>query len=108
MPHRSGPDTPRTGKRQGEGAGKKAEFDLLKSLTEQEALQTDERQRIFRGVCKMIGGAMKVVPVGQPYLGLAGDVASNVGDINFTDPEAIPKQVDGPLQDRGHDRQVLE
>ncbi|CCF85125.1 hypothetical protein [Nitrolancea hollandica] len=72
---------------------KRAEFDLLKSLTEQEALQSVERQRIFRGVCKMIGGAMKVVPVGQPYLGFAGDVASNVGDINFTDPEAIPKQV---------------
>lgn len=72
---------------------KKAEFDLLKSLTEQEAVQVVDRQRIFRGVCKMIGGAMKVVPVGQPYLGFAGDVASNVGDINFTDPEAIPKQV---------------
>jgi hypothetical protein len=43
---------------------KKAEFDLLKSLTEQEALQVVDRQRIFRGVCKMIGGAMKVVPVG--------------------------------------------
>jgi hypothetical protein len=41
----------------------------------------------------MIGGAMKVVPVGQPYLELAGDIAFNVGDINFTDPEAIPKQV---------------
>ncbi len=72
---------------------KKAELDLLKSLTEQEALQVVERQRIFRGVCKMIGGAMKVVPVGQPYLGLAGDVAANVGDIDFTDPQAIPKQV---------------
>src|SRR5262249_53872146 len=54
-------------------------------------------QRIFRGVCKVVGGLMKVSPVGQPYLGLGGDVATSIGDINFTDPDAIPKQVGDAL-----------
>ena len=76
---------------------KQAEFDLLKKLTESEALQVVERQRIFRGVTKVIGGLMKASPVGQPYLGLGGDVATTVGEINFTDPAAIPKQIGDAL-----------
>jgi hypothetical protein len=76
---------------------KQGEIDLLKSLTENEALDTVERQRIFRGVCKTVSGLMKVVPVGQPYLGLGGDVVGIAGDINFTDPNAIPKQVGDAL-----------
>jgi hypothetical protein len=69
------------------------ELKALKDLTEQEALTVAERQRIFRGICKTVAGAMKVVPVGQPYLGLAGDVAGHVGDIDFTNPDAIPQQI---------------
>jgi hypothetical protein len=72
-------------------------MELLKSLTENEALDTVERQRIFRGVCKTVSGLMKVVPVGQPYLGLGGDVVGIAGDINFTDPDAISKQVGDAL-----------
>ena len=40
---------------------------------------------------------MKASPVGQPYLGLGGDVATTVGEINFTDPAAIPKQIGDAL-----------
>jgi hypothetical protein len=76
---------------------KQGEMELLKSLTENEALDTVERQRIYRGVCKTVSGLMKVVPVGQPYLGLGGDVVGIAGDINFTDPDAIPKQVGDAL-----------
>jgi hypothetical protein len=76
---------------------KQADLNLLKSLTEQEALEATERQRLYRGICKTIGGVMKTVPVGQPYLGLAGDVAGIAGDIDFTNPDALPKQVAGAL-----------
>jgi hypothetical protein len=76
---------------------KQGQMELLKSLTENEALDTVERQRIYRGVCKTVSGLMKVVPVGQPYLGLGGDVVGIAGDINFTDPDAIPKQVGDAL-----------
>ena len=76
-------------------------------MTESEALQVVERQRIFRGVCKVVGGLMKVSPVGQPYLGLGGDVATTIGDINFTDPEAIPKQIGDALTKVGTEHRQL-
>jgi hypothetical protein len=76
---------------------KQAQIEVLKGLTENEALNVVERQRIYRGVCKTVSGVMKVVPVGQPYLGMAGDVVGVASDINFTDPDAIPKQVGDAL-----------
>jgi hypothetical protein len=45
-----------------------------------------ERANIFKGVMHLIGGALAVIPVFQPYLGLAGSVASNVGEIDLTKP----------------------
>jgi hypothetical protein len=81
---------------------KQDQIGVLKSLTENEALDAVERQRIFRGVCKTVGGLMKVVPVGQPYLGLAGDAAGIAGDIDFKDPKAIGQQVGDALGKLGN------
>ncbi len=72
---------------------KQNEIDLLKHYAEQESLQVMERQRIFRGVTKLVGGVLKACPVGQPYVGLGGDLASAVGDIDFSDPKALSKSV---------------
>ena len=72
---------------------KQNEIDLLKHYAEQESLQAMERQRIFRGVAKLVGGVMKVCPVGQPYVGLGGDIASAVGDIDITDPKNLSKSI---------------
>ena len=51
---------------------KQGQIDVLKSLTENEALDAVERQRIYRGVCKTMGSLMKAVPVGQPYHSTGG------------------------------------
>jgi hypothetical protein len=72
---------------------KEAQIALLKNWAEQKALNKIQEQRIFKGVMKVVGGALKMVPVGQPYVGLAGDVVSGVGDFDWTNPANIPAQV---------------
>jgi hypothetical protein len=50
--------------------------------------ETHENTKLFvKGMCKLAGGLAKVVPVGQPYLGLAGDVVIDVGDFEWTDAD---------------------
>jgi hypothetical protein len=58
-------------------------LDKLESYAEQEALSVAEKQRIFKGVMQVVGGAMQALPVGQPYLGAGGDLVSAVGDVDF-------------------------
>ena len=72
---------------------KQKEIGRLKMLAEQRALDRVKEQRIFRGVMKVVGGALKMVPVGQPYVGLAADVVSGVGDFDWTNPTNIPAQI---------------
>ena len=69
----------------------------LKSFADEKAKDKVKEQRIFRGVMKIVGGAAKAVPVGQPYLGLAGDMISGVGDLDFTNPATLPTQISGTL-----------
>ncbi|HXJ79308.1 MAG TPA: hypothetical protein VMS64_11565 [Candidatus Methylomirabilis sp.] len=45
-------------------------------------------QRVFKGVMKLVGGAMKVVPYGQPYLGMGGDVLAGIGEFNWNKTDA--------------------
>jgi predicted nucleic acid-binding Zn-ribbon protein len=65
----------------------------LKMRAEQKALDRVKEQRIFRGVMKVVGGALKLVPVGQPYLGLGADVVSGIGDLDLTNPANLPTQI---------------
>ena len=58
-------------------------LDKLKGYAEQEALSAAEKQRIFKGVMQVVGGAMKAVPVGQPYLGAGGDLVGGIGEVDF-------------------------
>ena len=58
-------------------------LDKLKTYAEQEALSAAEKQRIYKGVMQVVGGAMQAVPVGQPYLGAGGDLVSAVGEVDF-------------------------
>lgn len=41
-------------------------------------------QRIFSGVTKVIGGVLKASPIGQPFIGLGGDLISGAGDFDWT------------------------
>jgi hypothetical protein len=66
---------------------------FLKAMAEGSALDIAERQRLFRGITKLVGGTLQALPVGQPYLGLAGSGLTTTADINFTDPNNIPKEI---------------
>jgi hypothetical protein len=81
---------------------KQAEIDLLKAWTTQEAKNKVQAQRVFRGVIKTIGGLMKAVPLGQPYIGLAGDITAGVGDFNWNDPAGLTHQISGCLTSIGN------
>lgn len=76
---------------------KQADIDRLRTWAMHEAEDRVAAQRIFRGVMKTIGGLMKAVPVGQPYLGLAGDITSGIGDFNWNDPKGIGVQIGDTL-----------
>ena len=77
------------------------DIQMLKAWTTQEAQDKVHAQRVFRGVMKTVGGLMKVVPVGQPYLGLAGDITGGIGDFNWNDPGGITNQIAGSLTQIG-------
>lgn len=51
------------------------------------AKQHVEAEQLVKGMCKLAGGLAKVVPVGQPYLGLAGGVVTELGDFEWTDAD---------------------
>ena len=76
---------------------KQADIDRLHVWATQSAMDRVAAQRVFRGVMKTIGGLMKAVPVGQPYLGLAGDITSGIGDFNWNDPKGIGGQIGDTL-----------
>lgn len=76
---------------------KSTEIEYLKNWALQDARQRVAEQRIFRGVMKLIGGLMSAIPVGQPYLGLAGGITSQIGDFNWTKPNEIPDQIIGTI-----------
>ncbi len=76
-----------------EVAQKQAALDVVTQLAEQEALGALERQRIFRGICKTIAGVTKIVPAGQPYLGAVGDLINGVGEVDFSRPNQVGKQI---------------
>ncbi|MBS1691404.1 MAG: hypothetical protein JST91_04210 [Actinobacteria bacterium] len=59
------------------------DIDKLKNFAEQDAVAAHERQRIFKGVMAVVGGAMQAIPVGQPYLGAGGGLISGIGEIDF-------------------------
>lgn len=44
-------------------------------------------ENLVKGMCKLAGGLAKVVPIGQPYVGLAGDVVAEIGDFEWTDAD---------------------
>jgi hypothetical protein len=46
-----------------------------------------EVENTVKGMCKLAGGLAKVVPVGQPYLGLAGDIVGELGNFDWTDED---------------------
>jgi hypothetical protein len=58
-------------------------FDRLTGI----AQQHEQVKDLVKGMCKFAGGLAKVVPVGQPYLGLAGDVVTELGDFEWTDAD---------------------
>lgn len=53
-----------------------------------------QAQRIFKGLMKLAGGAMQAIPVGQPYLGLAGGVVSSVGDFDWNQKNPLTQAGD--------------
>lgn len=59
--------------------------DLRKQAAAKAKAKLDE-QRIFTGVMKIVAGLAESIPVGQPYLGLAGKTLSSVGEFDLNDP----------------------
>jgi len=72
---------------------KQASIDNLQKWALQDAVDRVRRQRIYRGVMKTIGGLLKAVPIGQPYLGLGADVVSAAGEFNWNNPDGVPDQI---------------
>jgi len=61
-------------------------------LRERAVAQAKDRlleQRVFSGMCKLAGGLMEAIPVGQPYLGLAGKTLGIVGDFDWNRPNPL-------------------
>jgi hypothetical protein len=60
--------------------------DFLKTMVEQSALEVTDRQRLFRGITKLVGGACKRASYSTSGLGLGPHTitASYGGDSNFT------------------------
>jgi len=63
----------------------------VKTALTQQIEDAIERQRIYSGVMKIVGGAMKIVPFGQPFLGLGADMVSSAGDIDWSDDNPGPQ-----------------
>ena len=90
-------------------AAVQVDIENLRTWTADQARDKVKAQRVFKGVMKLVGGAMKVFPLGQPYLGLGGDVFAGVGDFNWNKKDAaaqwepilkgIGGKVDGFLKD---------
>ena len=45
-------------------------------------------QQVFSGVMKIVGGLAQSIPVGQPFLGLAGKTLDLAGDFDLNNPDA--------------------
>ena len=57
--------------------------EMLRTAAYHDATTSVEKQRLFSGVVKIVGGTLQALPVGQPYVGLAGGAVAAVGDINW-------------------------
>jgi hypothetical protein len=49
------------------------------------AIEHVERRRLVEGFLMVAGGLMQAIPVGQPYLGMAGETVSLLADFSFED-----------------------
>lgn len=66
---------------------KQREVDRLRLQATEEAKKNIKEQQIFSGAMKLIGGLAEIIPVGQPYLGMAGKTIANVGDFDWNKPD---------------------
>ena len=57
----------------------------LERAARNEAKHAIQQLELFHGFCRLVAGLAKVVPVGQPYLGIGGDVLAAIGDMTWTD-----------------------
>jgi hypothetical protein len=66
---------------------KQRDIDDLRNKAAQKARDKINEQRIFKGAMKLIGGLAEAIPIGQPYLGLAGKTLGSAGDIDWNQPD---------------------
>ena len=64
------------------------QIENLRTWVADEAKDKVQAQRIFKGVMKLVAGAMKVFPYGQPCLGLGGDIVAGAGDFDWNKKNA--------------------
>ncbi|WP_341703635.1 hypothetical protein [Ferrovibrio sp.] len=61
----------------------------LQRSVEQSAGQKIMEQRIYSAFCKISGSLLEAIPVGQPYLGLAGKTLDVAGDFDWTEEDPL-------------------
>lgn len=67
---------------------KQRDVDDLRQQASVKAKNKIKEQIFFNGVMHLIGGLAEAIPVGQPYLGLAGKTLSLAGDFDWNKPDA--------------------
>jgi hypothetical protein len=68
---------------------KQSEVDRLRLQAEADARTAVTERDIFKGVMNIVGGLAQSIPVGQPFLGMAGKTLSLAGDsFDWTKPDA--------------------
>ncbi|WP_157270159.1 hypothetical protein [Azohydromonas aeria] len=67
---------------------RQADVDALRLKAAALARTKIEEQRIFSGMMKLVGGLAEIIPLGQPFLGLAGKSLATVGDHDWTQPDS--------------------
>jgi hypothetical protein len=72
----------------GKFAVKEQEVENLRHSAEHDAENAIEGQRIFKGVMNIVGGLAQSIPVGQPFLGLAGKTVSLGGEFDWNRPDS--------------------
>ncbi|MGA8599146.1 MAG: hypothetical protein WB676_30885 [Bryobacteraceae bacterium] len=73
---------------QKEFEAKQRDVDALRQQASVKAKDKIKEQRIFNGAMKLIGGLAECIPVGQPYLGMAGKTLGLAGDFDWNKPDA--------------------
>jgi hypothetical protein len=67
---------------------KQLEVERLRLQVAASVIKKMQEQKIFSGVMNIVGGLAQSIPVGQPYLGMAGKTVSLAGNFDWNQPDS--------------------